>query len=54
MDFYTEKSSHTLAEYDVEFFKMESDTVRILTSAQGCQPRQREKYILFHRLLFLS
>ena len=33
MDFYTEKNSHTLAEYDVEFFKMESDTVRILTSA---------------------
>lgn len=33
MEFYTEKISHMLAEYDVEFFKMESDTVRILTSA---------------------
>lgn len=33
MDFYTEKTSNMLAEYDVEFFKMESDTVRILTGA---------------------
>lgn len=33
MDFYKEKISPTLAEYDVEFFKMENDTVKILTSA---------------------